>query len=152
MEDCMTPNTDNTEVNLCKGCGTMKHLDDKGLCGRCNTDNQQLRDKVADIANFTKIGKKRIKYVSYYDDELSTTEVDETDTVNQLEALIVEQNLLAFESGVKNYVWATTPAKEADKHIEMFFSLWKRNEGRAKMAQTEAALNKLDKADKNREA
>jgi len=135
----MTPNTDNTEVNLCKGCGTMKHLDDKGLCGRCNTDNQQLRDKVADIANFTKIGKKRIKYVSYYDDELSTTEVDETDTVNQLEALIAEQNRLAKVEG------RISGLKTAHKYKGNQFEV---GEKIIKEINRLAAL----KADKNREA
>jgi len=147
-------NTDNTEVNLCKGCGTMKHLDDKGLCGRCNTDNQQLRDKVADIANFTKIGKKRIKYVSYYDDELSTTEVDETDTVNQLEALIVEQNRLARIDELVSFAGQHLgdPNPKGGHWCRDINGVQFKACVRCRATDRIAALNKLDKADKNREA
>lgn len=32
------------EVNLCKGCNTMKHLDADGYCGRCVTANMTYEE------------------------------------------------------------------------------------------------------------
>lgn len=32
-----------SRVNLCKGCGTMKHTDSDGLCGRCQPNDEALR-------------------------------------------------------------------------------------------------------------
>lgn len=34
------------EVNLCKGCYTMKHTNDKGLCGRCTHSKQSEPDNL----------------------------------------------------------------------------------------------------------
>lgn len=36
-------------VNLCKGCGAMKHLNSDGLCGRCKDTTSSLRLEVTEI-------------------------------------------------------------------------------------------------------
>lgn len=43
-------NPDPTEVNLCAGCGTMKHLNADNLCGRCaDSTAQELQNEIATI-------------------------------------------------------------------------------------------------------
>jgi len=37
---------DMADVNLCKGCGTMKHLDVRGYCGRCSKSSEQTIDSI----------------------------------------------------------------------------------------------------------
>lgn len=40
------------EVDLCKGCNTMKHLAANGLCGRCQpkpSDELEMHDKLVDL-------------------------------------------------------------------------------------------------------
>lgn len=40
------------EVQLCKGCGTMKHVNAKGYCGRCTPTDpwMETMDEIIDLA------------------------------------------------------------------------------------------------------
>lgn len=41
-----TPHSD--EIDLCKGCGTMKHLNSDGLCGRCTPHSDKELESLLD--------------------------------------------------------------------------------------------------------
>lgn len=70
---------DKDEINLCKGCNTMKHLNADGLCGRCVSADKNLREQIIEICRYS-----RPDSFSYYHDRAGDVVDDRIDALMEL--------------------------------------------------------------------